>query len=107
MSKKPFAIRLLAQNIIDGSTFERVYYRGAMRVNKQAFTEYAIGNLLALISEQDYSNLREFVIMSVITLSPDETFAIWREEAEREIAEQMQKVEDYVRESFPNDYRNG
>jgi hypothetical protein len=105
--RKPYAIRLLASNIIDGSTFTRDYHRGQMRLTKQAFTEYAIGNLLCLIAEQNYSNLSEFVIHSVITLSPEETFAYWQADAEAEIARQQRAVEDYTRKMFPNDYRNG
>jgi hypothetical protein len=39
-----------------------------MRLNKQAYTEFAIGNLLALIAEQDYQNLENFWITDVIFL---------------------------------------
>lgn len=96
MAKKPFGIRLLAQNLVDGSTYERTYVRGVMRVNKQAFVAYAIGDLLMLIAEQDNSNLREFVIMGVRTLTSEELFAIWQEDAYQAITNQEAILRDYV-----------
>jgi hypothetical protein len=94
--KKPFGVRLIAQNYFDGSTYERTYVRGVMRVNKQAFTEYAIGNFLMLIAEQNYSNLREFSIMSVRTLTADELYAIWLDDATQAVKDQQAIVRDYI-----------
>lgn len=46
----PFSIRIVIK-IKDGDTFERVYERGNMKLGKQAFIEFAFGNLLLLTQQ--------------------------------------------------------
>lgn len=100
--KKPFAIRLLAQDT-HGSTYERVYVRPSKsKQNKDAFVAWAIGDLLMLISEGEFHALREYVILNMTVLTPEEAFEFWRQDAEAEIHRQTKKARKYVSDYFDN-----
>lgn len=100
--KKPFAIRLVAQDT-HGSTYERVYVRPVKsKQKKDAFVAWAIGDLLMLISEGEFHALREYVIVNMAVLTPEEAYAFWVKDAEAEIERQTEKARKYVADYFQN-----
>lgn len=101
--KKPFAIRLHAEDL-NGSSYERVYVRPTKsKQNQQAFVAWAIGDLLMLISEGEFHALREYFITDMRVLSPAEAYHYWLEQAEIEVTKQRRFLQDYLDNYFSED----
>lgn len=51
--RKFFAVRVVVTDLINGSQATRDYVRGDMHVGKQAFTAFALGDMIQLIGWTD------------------------------------------------------
>ena len=71
MTRKFFAVRVVLADD-NGSTYSRDYVRGEMRLGKQAFTAYAVGDFIGLVSEGTWAG---FEPVGVTELYPEQVIA--------------------------------